>query len=176
MPKTKPTDEADYYYNIARKEEAEKETPEERAKYKLEAKNEKIWNRYRYVDPSHLSIRDIAEQQNITVFRAYQIVLDYSGIERLRLASDYKEVNEEIENQENILKLNQITVDLSKDTQSKNAAANKVLVDIPELNTKINTYFEKKNDVGGGVKKRIRKSKKGMRKSKKGMRKSLRKK
>jgi hypothetical protein len=176
MPETNPTDEPDYYYNEARKKDKKQETPDERAKYKLEAKNEKIWNIYRYVGPSHLSIRDIAEQQNITVFRAYQIVLDYGGIERLQQASDYKEVNEEIENQENMLKLNQITVDLSKDTQTKNAAANKVLVDIPELNTKINTYFEKKNDVGGGVKKRMRKSKKGMRKSKKGMRKSLRKK
>ena len=35
MPKKNPKDEADYYYNIARKEEEENETREERAKYKL---------------------------------------------------------------------------------------------------------------------------------------------
>ena len=114
MPKRNPEDEADYYYNIARKEEEEKETPEERAKYKLEAKNEKIWNKYRYLYP--FSIRDIAEQQDITLVRAYQIVLDYGGIERLQQASDYKEVNDEIENeklkQENILKLEKTTLNL----------------------------------------------------------------
>ena len=104
MPKRNPEDEADYYYNIARKEEEEKETPEERAKYKLEAKNEKIWNRYMYVYPYSLSIRDIADQQDISLVRAYQIVLDYGGIERLQQASDYKEVNEKLK-QENILKL-----------------------------------------------------------------------
>ena len=116
MPKRNPEDEANYYYNIARKEEEEKETPEERAKYKLEAKNEKIWNKYRYFYP--FSIRDIAEQQDITLVRAYQIVLDYGGIERLQQASDYKEVNDEIENeklkQENILKLEKTTLNLGK--------------------------------------------------------------
>jgi hypothetical protein len=104
MLKSNPEDEADYYYNIARKEEEEKETPEERAKYKLEAKNEKIWNRYMYVYPYSLSIRDIADQQDISLVRAYQIVLDYGGIERLQQASDYKEVNGKLK-QENILKL-----------------------------------------------------------------------
>ena len=111
MPKRNPEDEANYYYNIARKEEEEKETPEERAKYKLEAKNEKIWNRYRYLYP--FSIRDIADQQDISLVRAYQIVLDYGGIEMLQQTSDYKEVNDEIENeklkQENILKLEKTT-------------------------------------------------------------------
>ena len=165
MPKKNPKDEADYYYNIARKEEEENETREERAKYKLDAKNEKIWNKYRYVP--NLSIRDIADQQDISLVRAYQIVLDYGGIERLRKASDYTEVNAEIENSENILKLNQTTVDLLNDTQPKNTAAKKVLVDTPGLNTEINTYFEGKKDVGvGGKKKRIRKSKKRIRRRK----------
>ena len=167
MPKKNPKDEADYYYNIARKEEEENETREERAKYKLDAKNEKIWNKYRYVYSPNLSIRDIADQQDISLVRAYQIVLDYGGIERLRKASDYIEVNAEIENSENILKLNQTTVDLLNDTQPKNTAAKKVLVDTPGLNTEINTYFEGKKDVGVGSKKKgIRKSKKRIRRRK----------
>ena len=154
MPKKNPKDEADYYYNIARKEEEENETREERAKYKLDAENEKIWNKYKYVYSPNLSIRDIADQQDISIVRAYQIVLDYGGIERLRKASDYTEVNAEIENSENILKLNQTTVDLLNDTQPKNTAAKKVLVDTPGLNTEINTYFEGKKDVGVGSKKK----------------------
>ena len=168
MPKKNPKDEADYYYNIARKEEEENETREERAKYKLDAENEKIWNIYRYVYAPNLMIRDIVDQQdNISLVRAYQIVLDYGGIERLRKASDYTEVNAEIENSENILKLNQTTVDLLNDTQPKNTAAKKVLVDTPGLNTEINTYFEGKKDVGvGGKKKGIRKSKKRIRRRK----------
>ena len=167
MPKKNPKDEADYYYNIARKEEEENETREERAKYKLDAENEKIWNKYKYVYSPNLSIRDIADQQDISLVRAYQIVLDYGGIERLRKASDYTEVNAEIENSENILKLNQTTVDLLNDTQPKNTAAKKVLVDTPGLNTEINTYFEGKKDVGVGSKKKgIRKSKKRIRRRK----------
>lgn len=103
----------DYYYNAARKEEEEKETPEEKAKYKLDKKNEKIWNIYRYVYSPNLSIRDIADQQDITLVRAYQIVLDYGGIDKLQQARDYNEVNEEI-NQENISKLEQTTLNLGK--------------------------------------------------------------
>ena len=62
----------------------------------------------------NLSIRDIADQQDISLVRAYQIVLDYGGIERLQQASDYTEVNAEIENPENILKLKQTTLNLGK--------------------------------------------------------------
>jgi len=103
----------DYYYNAARKEEEEKETPEEKAKYKLDKKNEKIWNIYRYVYAPNLMIRDIVDQQDISVVRAYQIVLDYGGIERLQQARDYNEVNEEIK-RENISKLEQTTLNLGK--------------------------------------------------------------
>jgi len=103
----------DYYYNAARKEEEEKETPEERAKYKLDKQNEKIWNIYKYVYAPTLRIRDIVEQQDISLVRAYQIVLDYGGIERLRQAMDYNEVNEEIK-QENISKLEQTTLNLKQ--------------------------------------------------------------
>jgi hypothetical protein len=163
-----PKKDHDFYYNAARKKEKEEETPEERAKYKLEAKNEKIWNRYMYVYPYSLSIRDIAEQQDITLVRAYQIVLDYGGIERLQQASDYKEVNDEIENekvkQENISKLKQATLIVTHDTHPKNTAAKQVLVDIPGLNSKIEEHF--------GGKKRIRKTKG---KSKKSVRKTVRK-
>jgi hypothetical protein len=85
----------------------------------------------------------------------------------LKKASDYTEVNAEIENSENILKLNQTTVDLLNDTQPKNTAAKKVLVDNSGLNTEINTYFEGKKDVGVGSKKKgIRKSKKRIRRRK----------
>ena len=108
----------DYYYNAARKEEEEKETPEEKAKYRFDKKNEKIWNIYRYVYAPDLRIRDIVDQQDISVVRAYQIVLDYGGIERLQQARDYNEVNDEIENeklkQENISKLEQTTLNLAK--------------------------------------------------------------
>jgi len=103
----------DYYYNAARKEEEEKETPEEKAKYKLDKKNEKIWNIYRYVYAPNLMIRDIVDQQDISVVRAYQIVLDYGGIDKLQQAMDYKEINDEI-NQENISKLEQTTLNLGK--------------------------------------------------------------
>ena len=103
----------DYYYNAARKEEEEKETPEEKAKYKLDKKNEKIWNIYRYVYAPDLRIRDIVDQQDISVVRAYQIVLDYGGIERLQQARDYNEVNDEIK-QENMSKLEQTTLNLGK--------------------------------------------------------------
>jgi len=58
-------------------------------------------------------------------------------------------------------------VDLLNDTQTKNTAAKKVLVDTPGLNTEINTYFEGKKDVGVGSKKKgIRKSKKRIRRRK----------
>jgi hypothetical protein len=103
----------DYYYNAARKEEEEKETPEEKAKYKLDKQNEKIWNIYRYVYAPDLRIRDIVDQQDISVVRAYQIVLDYGGIERLQQARDYNEVNDEIK-QENMSKLEQTTLNLGK--------------------------------------------------------------
>ena len=103
----------DYYYNAARKEEEDKETPEEKAKYKLDKKNEKIWNIYRYVYAPDLMIRDIVDQQDISLVRAYQIVLDYGGIERLQQARDYNEVNEEIK-RENISKLEQTTLNLGK--------------------------------------------------------------
>ena len=103
----------DYYYNAARKEEEEKETPEEKAKYKLDKKNEKIWNIYRYVYAPDLRIRDIVDQQDISVVRAYQIVLDYGGIERLQQSRDYNEVNDEIK-QENMSKLEQTTLNLGK--------------------------------------------------------------
>ena len=104
----------DYYYNAARKEEEEKETPEEKAKYRFDKKNEKIWNIYRYVYAPNLMIRDIVDQQdNISLVRAYQIVLDYGGKERLQQARDYNEVNEEIK-RENISKLEQTTLNLGK--------------------------------------------------------------
>jgi len=136
----------DYYYNAARKEEEDKETPEEKAKYKLDKQNEKIWNIYRYVYAPDLRIRDIVDQQDISVVRAYQIVLDYGGIERLQQARDYNEVNDEIENeklkQENISKLEQTTLNLGKGIKK----------------TKRKTV--------GKSKKTVRKSKKTVRKSK----------
>ena len=161
--KKDPTKEYDYDYNIARKEEKKKETREEKAKYKLEARNEKIWNKYMFMPSPNLSIRDIAEQQEISLVRAYQIVLDWGGIDKLQQAKDYNEVKDELI-QNNISKLEQTTLNLKHDTQPKNTAAKRVLVDIPGLNSEIKEYF--------GGKKRIRKS---MRKSKKSMRKSMRK-
>ena len=101
----------------------------------------------------NLSIRDIADQQDISLVRAYQIVLDYGGIERLQQARDYNEVNEEIENeklkQENISKLEQTTLNLGKGIKK----------------TKRTTVGKSKKTVGKS-KKTVRKSKKTVGKSK----------